>query len=1137
MAVIKQLKLHGFKSFAKSTEIPFSNGYSVVVGSNGSGKSNIADSLMFVLGSLSSKTMRAEKAPSLIYNGGKQHDPAKQAQVDIIFDNSKKEFSINSKEVKLSRIVRQNGQSVYKINDDVRTRQQVIELLGTARIDPDGHNIVLQGDIIKFTDMKPEDRRAVIEEAAGISVYEDKKRKSLNELEKVEIKLKEADIVLTERKTHLRELKNDRDQAIKYREIEGKIKENKATYLHMQIKQKENSREDIEKRLMEQEQTKEKIQKNIDNYKEEIQKTKDEIKSINDQIEKKGEKEQLALQKEIDGLKTSIIKKTARTDVLNGEIIKTKERIVQLKKNNVELDTKINNLKKELGNFEREKEKLSLQKEKIDDNIKKLKEKYNIKDDDSAEKDIENLQKEISNAQNEINLLLREHDKNVFMQDEINKKLDIDSNGDEENIKQLRQNFKTITLDLNKALGEDSMLSSKVGNIRKALLELNEKQAKLNAKSIVSRENPSAQLVKKIINSGIKGIYNTVGNLANVDKKYSLALEVAAGPRINAIVTEDDSVAAKCIEYLKSNRLGVVTFFPLNKIKPAIINESANIYSKQNGVHGLALNLIKYNPKFRNIFSYTLGSTLIVDDVAVARKIGVGNARMVTLEGDLLEQSGAMIGGFRRPLTGSGFKEEDLDTEIERLENEITNLRSNLTGFENKKQELEEKISRLRNEKINLESEIMKIEKISGAVDLIKLRKDKSIIEDKQKELSNKIKELEKKSQFNEKELTNLKDERSKSKTSGVKNLNDLEENKKNITGEVLTLESNIKSINTQINDILESEKNRTFQIIKNHEKEIFDFDNELKNLKEQVRTEQDTLKDNERKEKSFYSQFKVMVNKRNKLNEIIQGKENNLVRMEEQIRNVEEKKNNVSLDRAKIIAEIEGMGKEFEAFKDEKIRKNVNTDQIKYEIQRCEKDLQNMGNVNLRALEVYETLEEDYNKLTDKSEKLRLEKGDVLSMMQEIENQKIDSFLQTFKIVDKHFKENFLNISNKGQAYLELEDPKNPFNGGVEVKVRLIGNKYMDIRSLSGGEKTLTALAFIFAIQEFNTASFYLFDEVDAALDKTNSEKLSKLIARYASKAQYIVISHNDAVVSEAETIYGVSMQEGISKVISLKI
>ncbi len=1137
MTVIKQLKLHGFKSFAKTTEIPFSNGYSVVVGSNGSGKSNIVDSMMFVLGSLSAKTMRAEKAPNLIYNGGKIHEPAKHAQVDIIFDNSKKEFPINDKEVKISRLVRQNGQSVYKINDEIRTRQQVLEILSAAGIDPDGHNIVLQGDIVKFTEMKTEDRRKIIEEVAGISVYEDKKQKSLHELEKVEAKLREAEIILTERRAHLKELKDDRDQAIKYRELEKKIKENKATFVHIQIKQKENNRDDIERKIKEHQENREKIQNNINNVKQDINKIKEEIKNINNEVELRGEKEQLNLQKHTGELKTSVIKKTARIDVLNSEILKTKERIVQLKKNNSELDLKINELKKELHKLEKEQENLAVKRENIDKEVKSFKEKHDIKDNESIDKEIEKLQEDVNSLQQELNSNLRGNDKNSFLLDEINKKLEINSGEERKDDKELRQEFKKITLELNKSLSEDSVLANKIGNIRKALLELNEKQARLNARAIVSRENTSAVLAKKIINSGIKGIYNTVANLANVDKKYSLALEIAAGARINAIVIEDDSAAEKCIDYLKSNRLGIATFLPLNKIKPGIINDDVNRYLKQEGVHGLALNLIKYNPKFKNIFSYVLGSTIIVDNVNTARKIGVGNIRMVTLEGDLIEQSGAMIGGFRRPSAGSGFKEMDIDSEIDRLEQEINNLKSNLSNFENKRNELEDRISKLRHEKINLESEIFKIEKISGAVDSEELRKEKNSLMEKQRACSVKIKEIEKELQDKGKALNSLKEQRSKSRNVNFKNLNVLEENKKDVIENILKTENDVKAIKIQINDIFENEKNRTLQIIKNHDKEIIDFDKELNELKEQIKNENLKLKENEKKEKLFYNQFKSLINKRNKLNEIIQSKENSLIRTEEQIRAAEERLNNIALDRAKIVAEIEGLKKEFEAFKDERVRKNVNLDEIKYDIQRCEKDLTAMGNVNLRALEVYEGLEQEYEKIVEKSDKLRLEKEDVLKMMQEIEGQKKDKFMETFKVIDKHFKENFMSISNKGLAYLELENPDEPLNDGVDIKVKLTGNKYLDIRSLSGGEKTLTALAFIFAIQEYNPASFYLFDEVDAALDKTNSEMLSKLIAKYSGRAQYIVISHNDAVVSEAENIYGVSMQEGVSKVISLKV
>ena len=206
MTTIKKLRLHCFKSFAKLTELDFGENFSTIIGPNGAGKSNLSDGICFVLGRLSAKSMRAEKASNLIYNGGKNNAPAKNAEVTIVFSNDKNEFPMQDKEVKITRMVKQNGQSIYKINDNTVTRQQILDLLASAKIDPDGHNIILQGDIVKFMDMHAEDRREIIEEISGISIYEDKKHKAMLELQKVEEKLKEADIILTERSAHLREL-------------------------------------------------------------------------------------------------------------------------------------------------------------------------------------------------------------------------------------------------------------------------------------------------------------------------------------------------------------------------------------------------------------------------------------------------------------------------------------------------------------------------------------------------------------------------------------------------------------------------------------------------------------------------------------------------------------------------------------------------------------------------------------------------------------------------------------------------------------------------------------------------------------------------------------------------------------------
>src|SRR3989344_2496625 len=267
MTIIKRLRLHGFKSFAKLIEIDFGNGFNCIIGPNGSGKSNIADCVSFVLGRLSAKSMRAQKSSNLIYNGGKSKDPAKQAEVSIVFDNSKGEFSLKEKEVSISRIVKQTGQSIYKVNDQHVTRQQIIDLLSRAKIDPDGHNIIFQGDIVKFPEMHSEDKRGIIEEVSGISVYEDKKHKALLELDKVESRLKEAEIILTERGAYLRELKKDKDQALKYRELQKLIRENKATYLHVQVQKKLKQVQDIEENINKEQQKVNKIRDEINKIK------------------------------------------------------------------------------------------------------------------------------------------------------------------------------------------------------------------------------------------------------------------------------------------------------------------------------------------------------------------------------------------------------------------------------------------------------------------------------------------------------------------------------------------------------------------------------------------------------------------------------------------------------------------------------------------------------------------------------------------------------------------------------------------------------------------------------------------------------------------------------------------------------
>jgi chromosome segregation protein len=313
---INKIVANGFKSFAKHTEFILSNGFNVILGPNGSGKSNVLDALCFVLGKSSSKSLRAEKSSNLIYNGGKNKSPTKQGEVSIFFDNSNKTFPSEDQEIKITRIVRQSGQSVYRINDKTRTRQQILDLLAMGKINPDGYNIILQGDIVKLVEMHPVERRELIEEVAGISVYEEKKHKALLELAKVEEKFKETEIVLTERNTYLRELKKDRDQALKYKDMNDKIRMYNASFLRIQIDKKQKEKNDFQNKNNETTDELNRVNEKISKLRQENEEKRAKIEEITKDIEEKGEVEQVKLNKEVETLKIDLTKSNSRIDTL-----------------------------------------------------------------------------------------------------------------------------------------------------------------------------------------------------------------------------------------------------------------------------------------------------------------------------------------------------------------------------------------------------------------------------------------------------------------------------------------------------------------------------------------------------------------------------------------------------------------------------------------------------------------------------------------------------------------------------------------------------------------------------------------------------------------------------------------------------
>jgi len=1124
--------------------------------------SNVLDSLCFVLGKSSAKSMRAERSSNLIYNGGKSKKPAKEGEVSIYFDNSNKKFPTQDPEVKITRIVRQNGQSIYKINDKTRTRQEIVDLLSLAKIDPDGYNIILQGDITKFVEMHPIERRELIEEISGIALYEDKKHKALNQLEKVGERLKEAEIVLAERKTYLKELKKDHDQAKKFQDMSNKVSQSKASLLKIQIDKKEKEKSEFQQNLEKTKQELTKINEKISQFKQLNLDKKQEIESISKEIEEKGEIEQVTLNKEIETLKIDLTKKHSRTETLNSEIEKIGKRTGDLNSSLKENQEKIGELKVQEQELKTEKQGIEKQKQELEERISVFRDKNKLAELADVEKTIEEIDKKAEEQQKEIHTL-REQQHNLLRQkdllehqintidDQVKKVEEIEKEHKQEidSLKSKKQEFKKSTLELNKTLNEDSSLAVQTSNLRGKLSIAREELAKLQARHTSIKETTASNIaIKKVLENKGKGIYGTISELGQVNSKYSLALEIAAGHRLKSIVVDDEKIAAEQIKYLKKNKLGTATFIPLNKIKPKPTSEETQKLKKAKGCYGLAIDLINFDDKFKKVFQYVFSNTLVIDNIDVARRLGIGKARMVTLDGDLTEFSGVMHGGYRKKRPGLGFNEKEISTDIEKYQTEIENLENTSKTLEKRRAENEDSIQKLRQTKAHLESDILKIEKTLhlDPTDLeISKTKKQELTENAsklQKEINQTLNNISEKN----KELSQNRIEKQtlKNKISDLRDpallaeLATFEEKRNEINEETARLSGEIKNIDVQINTIYLKEKEKIQEILKQISKEQDEFKTEIEYIQKEAKEKQEELNKKESVAKDFHSKFKALFEKRSQIDNEITKNETTVSNRIDDSRKVEIRQNTLTLKHAEIASELAGIQQEFSQYEGVEILTNRTEDQLKYEINKFEKMKSEIGSVNMRALEIYDNVEKEYSSLLEKKDVLVREKDDVVNMMEEIEEKKTDLFMKQYQAVNENFKSIFSQLTTKGEANLELENQKNPFEGGLGVKVRLTGHKFLDIRSLSGGEKTLTALAFIFAIQEHEPASFYILDEVDAALDKRNSEKLSKLIAKYAERAQYVLISHNDGVISAAQNLYGISMDEhGISKVVSLKV
>ena len=1148
MGKIDKIKLKDFKSF-RNAVIPFVDGFIAVVGPNGSGKSNILDAILFVLGEGSMKALRAGRVRDLV------HHSSKTGTADATI-----ELRRGRDKIRITRQIDRNGSSVYRIDGKRATRTDVLELISSIGIPLEGYNIILQGEVNSFIKKTPIQRREVIDQISGVSEYEEKKEKALRELEKVEEKIKDANLILHEKKGYIGQLKKERDEAVRYRNYQKKFQTIRANIIKRELDRVQAKFDERVKELGERKREFEGVKSKIDNVSASINELQLDLEKINSEIIGKGEKEHMQVMKDIESTRTEIKYMQNRYSENADKIVKLKNELDALKVDISKLEAEIEKKEKSLASLENELKKYNERVSEKEDEINSFRrymEENNMfvssiveRIDDYSSK-IDKLQKEFYEVLSDINsskekmsalrLAISRISKDIGTQEdkEIYKKL--------EEMKRYIASKKRAILDIEDKISgmfsDERRLNAEYAEIEKKLDDSKERYHSLQSKIVTIRavtgNTASDAVIEASKNGELSGIVGKVEDLFDYPDEYSIGIQTAAGPRMNFIVTKDDISATNAVKWLKRKRIGRTSFIPLNKIRPSLNLDKSLIGNE--GVVGYIIDIIKFEKRFRPIFEYVFGDTLLIKDIDTARRVGIGKARMVTLDGDLVERIGVITGGFREGVfTLKDIKERDnLKREIEKLESEknrviskIEKLRADTDSLRKEKSELEvslkeketemksieDKLKQFLESKRERENEVSRLEsQITGLEELI-TSKEKRL-----RELKQEIDRLDKERSSLKVKLgdPNIK-EAAKKLNKMQKSLESLKSNR---TGIEIRYKSLLSELDLLRDTRLREMKARESEIISELEK----ISKEQGDLKSRIYDMEKKLDGMMKKEESISSSLSGLTSKKDD----IQTRINKLAEEKGSLSRILENKrrevNEISVDLAKIEIKLDDLKHEWNELSSSYKEIQMSESELKSELESLRKKMAKLEPVNLRAIEAYESAMKELGDIEEKAKKLEDERASVLNLISQIEKRKVTVFMKTFESIRSNFQRVYKDFTQDQSAYadIRLENEKDPFSGGLIVEARPSGKPVKRIESLSGGEQAVVALTFFFAIQEYKPSPFYVWDEVDAPLDKLNSERLAGYIKERSKVSQFIVMTHNAALIHEADQIIGVSMNK----------
>ncbi len=1185
MVHVKRLELSRFKSFGQTTQIPLLPGFTVVSGPNGSGKSNILDALLFALGLASSRGMRAERLPDLVNHNQSNSKGRAETTVKVTFElDDETEWSV----ARRLRVTKEGSYaSTFYINDETCTQSQLHEQLRELRIYPEGYNVVLQGDVTRIISMNGRERREIIDELAGVAEFDRKIAKAKETLETVKEKEERCYILQQELIKTRDRAASERNKAEKYRQLKAEIQQKQQWEAVLEWRTLKQKIDTLQGEITGNEETLTQLNQTIQTTETQIQEATQKLDELNVQVKALGEDEQLeatsklatqkAQQEQLQQRETELDQtqqdteaakintqqqrqeQQTRLQTLQQELEDlTRKQIQQLQEAQQTAETRLTESREQANSIASASEAWIQQQTHLNQQINQLQNTLNPQRTEQAqlqERETQ-LQQKVEDQQTTLSSLTPELEEKQQQVQQL-----------EETVNQLQQQVQQLAQRLSEVEEEKKLQQATQTRLLQEQRDKQRQLDKLEATQQVEQEAQGTYATKIILQANLHGVCGLVAQLGQVEPRYQLALETSAGGRLAHIVVEDDRVGAKAIQLLKEKRGGRATFLPLNKIQPPRQNITAAL-RYANGFIDYAVNLIECEHRYQVIFAFIFGNTAVFESLEKARP-HLGKTRIVTLDGEILESSGAMSGGSRSTrsslhfgtateteseeiralktrlaeiediLAVCGQKIEQATSNSERLTQQLNETRQQHQEQQWYYKQTQQEIDRLTKQKEQLSTQLQqnerellqlqgRLELLANSIpqqetELVQLQEELAELEASHSntqwlEIQQVIKQQEAQLKQAETALKEAKQQQQQLETEQLRLQEKISTSQQRLT----EYEEKIKEEKEQ-KESIKAQQGEIAEKIAETEQIIAQLQSKLGKLKEERYRAEKTLRNHQRQQDK-------QTWKQQNLQETLKEQKNRLAVFRQQH---QEKANTLPQPLPEIpdlVAETSSETITFSNYSEQLAH-------LQDTLRQMQQRLQDMEPVNMLALEEYEKTQARLDEMTEKLNTLQAERNELLLRIETFTTRRIEAFNEAFHAVNENFQTIFATLS-QGDGYLQLDKPDDISNANLNLIAHPKGKPVQRLHSMSGGEKSLTALSFIFALQRYRPSPFYAFDEVDMFLDGANVQRLANMIQQQAQEAQFIVVSLRRPMIEAAMRTIGVTQARGAyTQVLGIKL